>query len=160
MKGDRVARKSKCKICQKELDADKYSPTGKAPYYCSEDEYISVVKGREILLKLIQDIFYFQEGFIPPLVLKKIKELTKSYSYGIITECFKGQRVLIEDILRKKEFNNTAHKVNYIFAIIGNNIDDVVLCDDKPQNLEDNVDIDLLNNPRYCSKKKDITRWI
>ena len=56
-----MARKAKCKICGTELSKDRYSPNGKAPYYCSEVEYLSVYKNtdKDELYALIQQIFPF-----------------------------------------------------------------------------------------------------
>lgn len=154
--------KAKCKLCKKELSSDRYSPTGKAPYYCNEEEYLSIHKeklDREELYNLLQQIFYIDGGFIPPLIQRKIKELTNTYSYAIIKECFKEQRQSIEYALKAKEFENTAHMIRYVFVIIGNTIADVKI-GDGIVNLEDNVDIDLLNNIKSCSRVRDITRWL
>ena len=72
-----MGRKAKCKICGTELSKDRYSPNGKAPYYCSEGEYLSVYKNddKDELYALIQQIFSFKDNFIPPLVKKLIKDL-------------------------------------------------------------------------------------
>lgn len=154
---------AKCKICKKELTkSDRYSPTGKAPYYCNENEYLSLhneKQNKEELYALLQEIFFFKNAVFPPLINTKIKDLTKTYSYGIIKECFKEQRACIEYSLKNKEFENTAHKIRYVFVIVANSIADVKPKEDNV-NLEDNVDIDILNNIRYCSSKKDISRWL
>lgn len=158
--------KAKCKICKTELTNERYSPNGKTPYYCSEGEYSSFNQKKASkkaiqneLNDLLQQIFYFKDGFVPPLVRSKIKNLTNYYTYDIIIECFKQQRQCIENIIRTKEFKNTSHMINYVFAIIGNNIADVKIRE-VVIDIKDNVDINMLNEVRCCSKAKDISRWI
>lgn len=158
--------KAKCKICKKELTTERYSPNGKAPYYCSEGEYLSFNQKKiskkteqKELNDLLQQIFFFKDGFMPPLVRSKIKTLTNFYSYDIIIECFKLQRATIEKILKTKEFKNTSHMIRYVFVIVENNITDVKIREEFVE-IRDNVDIDILNEVRYCGKAKDISRFL
>ena len=156
-----MGRKAKCKICGTELSKDRYSPNGKAPYYCSEGEYLSTYKNtdKDELYALIQQIFSFKDNFIPPLVKKLIKDLTNTYDYGIIKECFKEQRKCIEYYISIKQFENTSHMIRYVFAIIKNTIADVKPKEDRVVP-EDNTDVELLNNIKSCSRVKDISRWL
>ena len=167
-----MARKVKCQICKKELTNDKafkVSNGKKNLYYCSEEEYMEYKKdsdARKNLMKLIASevLNYEQAQLLPKVLIKKISELHKHYSYEIILETFNQQEENLKYWMGlENKFNNEYQKVNYMMAIISNNINDVFNLHktkekivEKEYKIENEiVDTNLMNN--ISKRKRKVT---
>ncbi|WP_025909315.1 hypothetical protein [Priestia flexa] len=129
-----MARKCSCQICKTKGSTDVFykvtDDKGKNKYYCSKEEYDSFMKdkeNREYLIKYIAvDVFNYSEGqIIPPILLKRIKELNVFYDYEVIYECFKDSKDNIKYWIENKGFSSEYGMVSYIMKIIESNINDI-----------------------------------
>lgn len=69
---------------------------------------------------------YKRKQNIPSLLFKRIKELNKKYSYRVIYETFVQNRKNISYWLNlENKFKNETGKINYMMAIIKNNIEKI-----------------------------------
>jgi hypothetical protein len=129
-----MARKVVCKICKAKGDTDTFYKVkdvdkGISKYYCNKEEYDNYndekIK-RETLLKYIaEDVMDYEEGqIIPPIMLKKIGDLYKFYTYDVIQLCFELCKDDIQYWITTKNFTNEYGMVSYIMKIIESNIND------------------------------------
>lgn len=128
-RGDRLARKVKCKICGKELlntEGYKITKNNKNSYYCSEDEYNELLKKNENRDKCLLEISRILKAkIVPPVLTKQVNELNKFYSYTVIEKVFLENRAYLEKIIESKTFVSEFAKAKYIMTIVMNKIDDV-----------------------------------
>ena len=127
-----MARRCKCKKCGAELTTDvafKVVVKDKNHYYCNESEYIKMqaekLKKTEAMIYIF-DMFYNNDQLLPPVMIKKINALAKTYDYDVIKGTFESNK---ENLLYwwtlEKKFDSEYGKVSYIMRIIENNINDV-----------------------------------
>lgn len=163
-----MGRSVSCKLCKTKGDSDTFyrvtDEKGKRSYYCSLEEYDNFINEkvkREILIKyLAEDVLNYEEGqIVPPVMLKKIKELNGFYDHEVIHQCFIEQRENIQYWIGVKEFTNEFNKVSYIMRIIENNINDTFekWKHKKKQQLKmenTSVDLDIMNQLDNSKVKK------
>lgn len=86
-----------------------------------------------------KEIFEYENKNLPKTLVLRLKGLYDGkfmanryskpkarYEYTDILMTFKINKINIVKILKTKEFKNEQHKVNYVMAIIENNINDIV----------------------------------
>lgn len=173
-----MAKKSRCKCFYSGESGwnDEFvrKPVGKQyRYFKSEEVYAEYLKEKEKQQELnnkkqelhmsIATLLNYK--FLPPFLLKKINELTEYFDLEVVAETFRQQKDTIDYWLNQGDkFKSEAGKVNYMMAIIKNNIIEV----DKQWKLEQkrkqpskvNIDIDAANeiyeiNYKDIPKKKD-----
>ena len=104
---------------------------GRNKYYKSEEVYYRHMREERSRKKLIDFIVfevlnYKRKQNIPSLLFKRIKELNKKYSYRVIYETFVQNRKNISYWLNlENKFKNETGKINYMMAIIKNNIEKI-----------------------------------
>lgn len=151
-------RKVKCRICKNEMfNIDAYckkSNDGKNIYYCTEDEYQDSIKfkeEKECCYETIKDIL--EINFIPPVLIKKVNEISEFYEYKIITKTFKEQEDIIRRSIQNKDFVSEFAKTKYIISIVANNIQKVKIKYIKEQQeikkmfeiKNENIELDIIN---------------
>ena len=119
--------KVKCRYCKKKIDKEgAYSPFARK-YYCSVEEYNKSMEDIDYLHKiklLLNDLFEYP--VINTFVDKRISELSKNYTYDEIYATIEDIMLDLQFALASNDFKSENHKINYVFAIIKNNISDVV----------------------------------
>jgi hypothetical protein len=167
-----MARKVVCKICKSKGDTDTFYKVkdvdkGISKYYCNKEEYDNYIDQktkRETLLKYIaEDVMDYEEGqIIPPVMLKKIGELYKFYTYDVIQLCFELCKDDIQYWITTKNFTNEYGMVSYIMKIIESNINDTFKKWKYTQKqdikqVSNNLDLGILNelNVKPTVKKDD-----
>ena len=119
--------KVKCRYCGKKIDKQSaFSPVARR-YYCSSEEYNKTMDNRLFINKiklLLSDLFEYQ--IVNTFLDKRISELSKNYSYEDIYKTIQEITLDLQFALISNNFQSENHKINYIFAIIKNNINDVV----------------------------------
>lgn len=129
-----MAKKCTCQICKTKGTTDVFykvtDDKGKNKYYCNKEEYDNFINEkikRENLIKYIaEEVFQYEEGqIVPPVLLRKIKELHGFYGYEVIHECFKQNNETIQYWIKTKDFTSEYGMVSYIMKIIESNINDI-----------------------------------
>lgn len=119
--------KVKCRYCGKKIDKSiAFSPIARR-YYCNAEEYNKTMNNRQHINKiklLLSELLEYQ--VINTFVDKRISELSKNYSYEDIYNTIKELMLDLQFALISNDFQSENHKINYIFAIIKNNINDIV----------------------------------
>ena len=128
-----MARKCKCKKCGEQLTTDiafKVVYKGKNHYYCNENEYnklqIQKAKKTETMTYIFDMFGYNRDQLLPPVMIKKINTLAKTYDYNIIKDTFESnKKTLLYWWTLENKFDNEYGKVSYIMRIVENNINDI-----------------------------------
>lgn len=129
-----MARKCTCKICGSKGDTDIFykvtNEKGVNRYYCNKDEYDQLMLSQEkyiCLMKYIAiDVLDYEDGqIVPPVLVRKIRNLNKFYDYEVIHECFKQCNDDIKYWISTKNFDNEFGMSSYIMKIIESNINDI-----------------------------------
>lgn len=119
--------KVKCRYCGKKIDRDTaFSPLARR-YYCNAEEYNKTMDNRKYINKiklLLNDLFEYP--IINTFLDKRISELSKNYTYNEIYTTIEDIMLDLQFALASNDFKSENHKINYVFAIIKNNISDVV----------------------------------
>ena len=149
-----MARKCKCKLCGKWLTTDIAYRDEKGKYYCSQEEYEEIQRDRQRK----EECFKYLEGFmrvpISKIARKRINELHEYYSYEVIYRTIKFVEDRIRYAVENKNFNNEQSEVNYLMAIISNNINEVYKEYTKEQKElmklfeepKNEIDLDIIND--------------
>jgi len=127
-----MARKCKCKKCGAQLTTDiafKVVVKGVNHYYCNEPEYNKLqaykLKRRNTMSYIFDMFSYNSDQLLPPVMIKKINVLAKTYDYDVIKETFKkDKKTLLYWWNLENKFTNEYNKVSYVMRIIENNIND------------------------------------
>lgn len=122
-----MARKVKCKITG-EWGTNETFVKIDGHYYKSReiyDEYKENKAYQKLIVKIIfQDFLNHEEGqAVPSYLFKKLKELDV-YPTQVIYNTVIRNKSSINYYMNSKEFVNDSARINYIFAIIKNNIND------------------------------------
>lgn len=123
-------------------------------YFCSEShcgEYFQEIRLREKEMEQIKEIdtfvkknlfFYDDVQSLPNFFYNRLKDLRngtsrsrgqikngrkEGYSYNVILETFKASKDSILYSFRMKQFKNESGRINYMFAIIENKINEVYI---------------------------------
>ena len=120
----------------------------------------------EILDYLLELMKYKPGMKLPTITYKRIEEYRETCGFDILYKTFKIQTPAIQWALDNKEFKNETAKVNYIFAIIQNNIGAVLLAQEKAKKSEDKTaasdiippDIDIHND--FVRKRRDLSAYV
>ena len=138
-------------------------------YYSSEDVYLAIDldnKYREKCIEKMYDVMgYAKEQKISTFFFKRLAEWREGYSYSVIDKAMELSANSIEYACRTKSFNNENAKVNYIMAIIQNNLNDAQKLEThlkqkikqkvKDENLDSMIDgIELLSTIKASSPRK------
>ena len=119
--------KVKCRYCGKKIDKSvAFSPIARR-YYCNSEEYNKTMDRRQGINKiklLLNDLFEYE--VINTFLDKRISELSKNYSYEDIYNTIQDLMLDLQFALISNNFETENHKINYVFAIIKNNINDMV----------------------------------
>ena len=152
-----MGRKAKCRACGKELstnEAFKVTEGKVNKYYCSQEEYEEIQRDKQRK----EECFKYLEGFmkvpISKIARKRINELHEYYSYEVIYRTIKFVEDRIRYAVENKNFNSEQAMVNYLIAIIENNINIVLkeyekeIADfqklfEEPKN---DIDLDIIND--------------
>ena len=148
----------KCNYCQEKIDKKgAFSPTGKTPWFCSEEHYERFTKDnkdKRLLNEYVYDLFGLDNGADVPLLKKKLSDLMKVYSAAQILNTFEGKEKDIRYWLTRTDKLKTAQsRIAYIFAIIGNAIMDYPVVQNRKE-IQDNTDVELLVNLNNQPKRK------
>ncbi len=86
-------------------------------------------KREELLSYVAVNILNYDGSmFLPPLFLKRIKELNEVYPYEVILQSFKdNEETLLYWVNQDGKFKNENNRLNYMMAIIQNKINDTYL---------------------------------
>ena len=121
--------KPKCKYCQKELDKkEAYSPTGKSPWFCNENEYQlfmqpkwdkkDFVDSMEVLIPLMWGMD--KAGWL--IIKKALLAWYDEFGKERIEAYIDAKVEYIGDALDRKYFEDDSKKAFYAVAIIRNSI--------------------------------------
>lgn len=120
-------RKVICRKCGKELynvDAYQVIEGTRKLYYCTEEEYKYIQKEKEQYNNCLEIVAQITNvKFVPPVMIKKLKEIRRFYDYHIISRTFRECESTIKWSLENREFVNEFAQAKYITSIIANNID-------------------------------------
>lgn len=137
----------------------------KGGYYSSEEAYIKTTKKKAIRMKCIDAILAFldyETGMkANTQVFRKLKEL-ESYGYDVILLTVQDCTEAINYALTHKTFKSETQKINYIYAILANHINDVYQAkkrDELRQKKSTEV-IEIDDFIPHKQKTKDISRWL
>jgi hypothetical protein len=171
----------KCKLCGKELNRDEayvYYKGKTKQYCCSEEEYQQFIDEKEMEKYYWNKLYEFVKKNV--LDYDSVKQLPRSliirlqnlrngtsmqptvgvvkqskcgYSYKVILKTFEKHLQDIKTWTQMKSFNSENQRINYIMAIIENNINKVYDNEKKEherilslfQNNEDDIDIKNMN---------------
>ena len=158
-----------CKGCSNKIEKSlAYSPTGKAPYYCSKEEYdgiqLNLIMRKSTYTLLHDEILNYDEKQI--IQNKKLEELGKSYGWEVVFKTFKHCEKDINFWVNQKNFNSEYNKISYIMAIILSHINDIYMQHKKEKNKKENntyIDINMLNDDEAVPIKtntNDISQFL
>ncbi len=169
-------RKCKCKICKSELLVDEaYKITnvkGKNEYYCSEKEYNDFLQEKRDRVRCVNLLCeLLKVPYAPSYMSKKLNIIGGHYDWAVVYKTIDFVKDRITFAIENKEFANDSRMINYIFAIIENNIMMVYKKHTEEQKqlkklfeTPRNVDLDVLNDMEVnVSKSKpsnDISSWL
>jgi hypothetical protein len=158
----------KCKLCGTPHEkTETYTPTGKSPYYCSQEEYdedkLNKTMRKSTYILLHDDILNYDERQI--ITNKKLEELGKSYGWEVVFKTFKHCENDIKFWINQKDFKSEYYKLTYLMAIISNNINDIYMKHKKEKIKKETntyVDINLLNDEVVPNKvnTNDISQFL
>lgn len=173
-------RKCKCKICKSELLIDEaYKITnekGKNQYYCSEKEYndsLQEKQDKEKSVGLLCELL--KTPYAPPYMSKKLNIINKHYNWIVIFKTINAVADRIKFAIENKEFTNDSKMINYVFAIIENNIMTIYKKHTEEQKQlkklfeqpSNDVDLDILNDidiginvDNKSKTNNDISEWL
>ena len=126
-------------------------------------------KFKDELLKFISvNILNYNEKPLPPFFLKRVNDLSKSYPYEVILQTFKQYKdTLVYWMGQDSKFKNESGRLNYLMAIIQNNISNVYerwKVEQRHNKIDNtvNIDPDLMNVTISKPKNniKDISEFI
>ena len=149
-----MARKCRCKLCGKWLTTDIAYKDEKGKYYCSQEEYEEIQRDKQRK----EECFKYLESLmgvpISKIARKRINELHEYYSYEVIYRAIKFVEDRIRYAVENKNFNNEQSEVNYLMAIISNNINEVYKEYTKEQKElmklfeepKNEIDLDIIND--------------
>lgn len=170
-----IARKCKCQVTGEWGNTDIFykvtNKKGRNKYYKTKEIYNKYIKEKESQEKLLKYIAieildYDQYRVLPPILLKKIKEIHKVYNYEVILETFQQNRDTLNYWMNLEDkFENEFQRVSYMMAIINNNIIDIYKEWKRKQSRkkkETNVDVNILSKDiKHSNKnKKDISDFL
>lgn len=173
-----MARKCRCYVTKEEGNTDLFvkKPVGKLfKYFKSEEVYQEFIKEKELKDKLhtrIAEILnYTDKQMLPPFFKKGLNSLLDVYDIEVIIETFKQNEKSINYWLSQdNKFKNEAGKINYMMAIIKNNINDVNKKWQQEQKRKQpskiDIDIDVANeifevkNKNIKRKNNDISQFL
>jgi len=174
MKGEIVmSRPCKCFYSGEQGNTDIFvkRPVGKQhKYFKSEEVYQKFIKEKELKDKLhtqIAEILnYKDKQMLPPFLKKELNRLLDIYNLEVIIETFRANANTINYWLNQDgKFKNEANKINYMIAIIKNNINDVYKKWQQDQKIKQsskaNIDIELMDI-KFENKatKSDISQFL
>lgn len=160
-------RKVKCKKCGKELynvDAYQVIESTRKLYYCTEEEYKDIQREKEQYNNCLEIVAQITNvKFVPPVMIKKLKEIRRFYDYHIISRTFKECESTIEWSLENREFVNEFAQAKYITSIIANNIAkvDKKIKQEKKElkrifnKSNDNIEIEIMDIPVNTELKSE-----
>lgn len=126
----------KCKACKKDLctnSAYKVIINGKSNYYCSEEEYISLIRKKNSEKEDKKQLFdKIDEILNTPgnsILYKLINELNQKYSCKLMY-CYLNDNQEYLSRTMNKNFISTYAKIKYFIAILQNNIIDYEIQED------------------------------
>lgn len=162
--------KCKCFITGEESTTDVFikKPVGKQfKYFKSEEIYQQYLKDKEQRSQLYLNVAnILNYKILPPFLIKSLNELMIIYNVEVIIETFKKNEDNIHYWLNQdNKFKNDNGKINYMMAIIRNNINEV----DRQWQAEQkrkqpnkvNIDIDMMDTEfENKSTNKDISQFL
>lgn len=120
--------KPKCQICKKEIDKDNCYKTPKKNggffYYCSETEYLEMVKQKELRSKVHKKIEDIIGVTINSAINKEIAVWNTVADFNTIYEYLCKNEDFLYKVIHNKSFDTEYGKIRYFSAIIKNNIKD------------------------------------
>lgn len=169
-------RKVKCKICGNELTNDVAYKVkiGKVNnYYCTKEEYEDLQKQKQTKEECM---VYVQQmlglPLLPPMMIKEINRVSKSFDYIVIQKTFKECESKIKWFLEGASGSFDYPKARYIITIIENNINSVFKKHKHEQEQmkrlfeiqkDKEIEVDLFNisnKPTTTSKVTDISEFL
>lgn len=166
-----MARKCKCPITKEYGTTDtffKVNTNGKNKYYKSKEIYyrhLREERGRKKLIDFIvfEILNYKRKQKIPSLLFKRIKELNKKYNYKVIYETFVQNKKNISYWLNlENKFKDETGKINYMMAIITNNIEKInqLWLKRQKEQAKNQIKVDTSTINETTVVKKEINRGI
>lgn len=101
---------------------------GRNLYYKNEETYLKMVKDKKIRDQLnnfvsVDILNYDGSQYLPPFFIKRVNELNKLYPMEVILETFKQNKDNLQYWMNQdSKFKNETGRINYMMAIINNNI--------------------------------------
>lgn len=147
-------------------DVSYKAPNGK--YYSSKESYEKLLNEHKMRTKCVDkivDLFGLKPGMkLPTLFYKRINELA-IYGFEVVYNTIVNNESSITWALENKEFNSEVGKVQYIMAIVQNNINEEYKIKQK-QLKSQKENAKIINEPidlevnNCVQKTKDISRWL
>lgn len=149
------------------------SHKGKNKYYKNEEVYRNMIAEKEIKEQLLSYVSinilnYDGSMFLPPVFLKRLNNINKTYPYEVILQTFKdNEDTLLYWMNQDNKFENENNRLNYMMAIIQNKINDTYLkWKNEKKKLEQiekveldashiNLAVEVSNQKRVTKKKED-----
>lgn len=126
-----MGRKAKCKYCNKEINTDdSFSPTGKSPWYCNEEEFHICEKAKNDKQEFTDEILSLAiyewglEGESVFIIKKALLTHYNKYGKEIMVAYLEIKMEEIERSIKNKNFATLVKKAHYIMAIINNSLPD------------------------------------
>ena len=152
-----MGRKAKCRACGKELstnEAFKVTEGKVNKYYCTQEEYEEIQRDKQRKEECFKHLEGFMKVPISKIARKRINELHEYYSYEVIYRTIKFVEDRIRYAVENKNFNSEQAMVNYLIAIIENNINIVLkeyekeIADFKKlfEEPKNDIDLDIIND--------------
>lgn len=155
-----MARKCKCKNCRTSLTTDiayKVKEGDKNVYYCSKEEYDTVIKEKEDknrCITLLCDVMRIP--FAPPILIKEVNNLKQYYEYEVIIRAIKENGKTLNWFISNNADSSDYAKTRYIITVISNNINAIKKKYDKEQkeierlfsknDSVSDIQVDIINN--------------
>ena len=147
-------------------DVSYKAPNGK--YYSSKESYEKLLNEHKMRTKCVDkivDLFGLKPGMkLPTLFYKRINELA-IYGFEVVYNTIVNNESSITWALENKEFNSEVGKVQYVMAIVQNNINEEYKIKQKQLKsqkenakiIDEPIDLEVNN---CVQKTKDISRWL
>lgn len=125
----------------------------------------TIEEKRQRCIKLLTEILGYTNGIkMPTNAYSHLKEYKDTCGYDVVYETIKLQRDSIEWALENKHFRDERNKVNYIFAIIQNNIMDTIRLMEaqkkKARSVQPVSEEDMMVGNAEKKKVKDISAYV
>lgn len=129
-----MGRKVVCQICKTKGDSDIFykvtDDKGKNKYYCNKEEYdnlkLEQKKFKDLMVYVAEEVLGYEDGqIVPPVIVKKVRNMNKFYDYDVIHECFSINKETIQYWINNKNFDSEYGMSSYIMKIIESSINDV-----------------------------------